>query len=1153
MFQPISGPPDLADEIDGNLVTCVDRLGKGTFLPEDQITCLATRENIKMVLEAFHVRTNNSLVEFIFNRSKRVFLALFCIRNVPAILTLKDGGFCDEHLPLVLDRNASEKNRRIARSLDEKAKKGAKHWKCFSDWETHILDSFQDKQWMFLAPTFRQEALYQRLDPSRPLPFIGMNEASTRKGRFSTVYQVKIHGAHLDNSSSREAVIAVKSFKDNEEEYFEKELKILNDIRDLENDHLIKPLAAFENGVHQCVLFPWCDGGNLRDYWQRTDDTRDEALISWTLAQMAGLCGCLKWLWNRNCRHGDLKPENILHKGGKENFLIADVGISKIHYEMTEKRNKSTSTKFASYRYEPPEVTMNRGNHKGLSRDYDTWSMGSILLEWLVWLLNYSDGQQTLNRVDRFWQKESGKAQVDPDARELMQEMRRRMEMDPTDNPLRSLLDLVQKRLLVVELAEGQGPRESYRAKAMELSDRMNIIARCPSYKLDPMIWETTGTTRELPERLHQNSGNIPTMGDITDNAPNQQQRRLRPDRYDKIGRQLDDVWKSQPDDDFARRILKRSECVLSKTPSPRATLCSTCKNMDISSDDSQIPYDMSNLRTKSGTCSLCAFLYQCLLDNGIENTQVGRLTHEHSTLAEEDTKSPIISIYRDFEPQLNTLHTAQLGLPQLPKPGSPEQLSLLNEWLSNCDQTHNCQPPPPSPSSGSQMPTRLLDVGSGSTQVLRLVDTEGQMDSTYIALSHCWGNVPEKSRFCTNRSNIERHKESIDVDMLPKTFRDAVTITRGLGIQYLWIDSLCIIQQDMDDWGVNAGKMETVFSSAYCTIAASSACSYLDGFIHHRDDRPSVTVQIGDRKLHFCKYVDNFHRDVEEAALNKRGWVLQERALSRRTIHFTSNQLYLECGDGVRCETLARLRNSKAEFLGDPNFPNTALQYFRDGRIVLFQTLYGMYSRLAFTVPTDRSMGIIGLERRLARTFRTQGDYGILKLYLARSLIWKRECNDKLRPITYPEGCTVPSWSWMACSGEISYVAAPFGGVQWNDEVHISFEDDGRLRNPTQTHAGKPEPEIEAPAKDINMSDYTEEILERLVLDEITVDDPSTLRCVVLGRDKEGDEDKLSHYVIVIKFSSVERPRNIYRRVGAGSLLARHISAGTGERVSIR
>ncbi|KAI0142501.1 HET-domain-containing protein [Hypoxylon sp. NC0597] len=1148
----IPGPVDFKDEIEVNLVTCVELLGNNRFLPANHIERLTTRQNIEIVLTAYGVPLSDSLVNFIQGKATRVFLVLVYIQDVRSILDFKSHGFCDEHLPIFLGRSESTRNRRIVQSLDEDSRQPRpQHWGCFSNWEIRDLEYFTDKQWYFLAPVFQDQNFHQRLDSRRPLPFIDVNEHS--QGRFSTVHRVDIPGMHLGYGGDRNIVVAVKKFNLNDREYFQKEVGLLKGIHDLDHDHLIKPLTAFENGINQCVLFPWCDGGNLRDYWGRHHEHPTTAhVISWTMQQMAGLCDCLKWLWDRNFRHGDLKPENILHKGGEGNFLIADVGISRIHDEITEKRNKSTSSRYATSRYEAPEFRTNHGKHIALSRDFDTWSMGALLLEWLVWLSKYP-GRLTLQAVKQFWQEdEQEQMRVDPRCQKLMKEMSNMMNANNANHCLKHLLDLVQRRLLVVQLAKGGEPLESGRAKAPELSERMSEIATSGSFSREPIIWETVGIAQGLPERLYPSEDNSTTMEDSF-SSQRLTPLRPRPDMYDEVGKQVDDIWKSWPDNDFGRRILNDFGRGFLKTVSSRVALCDSCEITDILFSGSQIPYNMSSLIVKSRTCNLCALIRQCLLDVGIKSTGDGRLINKHSMIMDEATNTPLISIYRDLESKLDMSQFSQLGFPQLPKPGSWEQLKWIRDWLFNCDQDHECKRPP-SLIGKSRMPTRLLDVGTGTRPTIRLVNTSGLLDCAYTALSHCWGEVPENLQFFTTRDNIRSHEEGIDFNRLPKTFQDAITVTRGIGIQYLWIDSLCIIQQDKEDWGINAGKMGTVFGSAYCTIAASSASSYLEGFIHNRTDRLCVAIQKGDRKLYLCKYIDNFHHDVEQAVLNKRGWVLQERALSRRTIHFTSNQVYLECGDGVQCETLARLHNSKAEFLGDPNFPKSALQYFRDGRIVLFQALYEMYSKLAFTVPTDRSVGIIGLERRLAKTFQTRSDYGVLECYSGRSLIWKRKCPDKLERIEYGDDCTVPSWSWMAYSGEISYVSAPFGGVSWNkDQIHIPFGEDGRLRNSTQTLAGKPEPMITAPVTNVNMDAYGDEILQLLIFDEVAVDDPNTIRCVVLGNDKEGDQDTRRYYVIAIQHCYEAYPKHVYKRVGAGSLLERHISTVSGEYISIR
>lgn len=237
---------------------------------------------------------------------------------------------------------------------------------------------------------------------------------------------------------------------------------------------------------------------------------------------------------------------------------------------------------------------------------------------------------------------------------------------------------------------------------------------------------------------------------------------------------------------------------------------------------------------------------------------------------------------------------------------------------MRHCDNNHRCVSPLPAGQAAATVPTRLIFVGSPSQPGLRLVHPPrcgAGPPPRYVALSHCWGSdVPESQRFCTYRTNIDEHKRGIRFDRLPSSFRDAVTLTRSLGVEYLWIDSVCIIQRDEDDWEAESGRMEDVFSSAYCTVAASSAPSSLAGFLGRRgrEPRPCCTVGGDGHRggpFYLCKSIDDFERDVESSILNSRGWVLQERALSRRIIHMAENQIYLECYQGIHSETLARIQ----------------------------------------------------------------------------------------------------------------------------------------------------------------------------------------------------------------------------------------------------
>lgn len=212
-------------------------------------------------------------------------------------------------------------------------------------------------------------------------------------------------------------------------------------------------------------------------------------------------------------------------------------------------------------------------------------------------------------------------------------------------------------------------------------------------------------------------------------------------------------------------------------------------------------------------------------------------------------------------------------------------------------------------PAAYGMLPTRVIDVGDGEAKLMRLIEPDHGSRNKYLALSHRWGDLSEDQKFCTYNGNIETLKKEIPYDKLPKSFRDAVRVTRALHLRYLWIDSLCIIQDNKMDWDSESKKMEEVFSNAYCTVAASSAESSLAGFLGTRPPRDAVSVQTPTGTLYLAEWIDDFSSNVENSILSSRGWVLQERALSRRTIYFTDTQVYWECGRGVFCETLAWLR----------------------------------------------------------------------------------------------------------------------------------------------------------------------------------------------------------------------------------------------------
>lgn len=253
----------------------------------------------------------------------------------------------------------------------------------------------------------------------------------------------------------------------------------------------------------------------------------------------------------------------------------------------------------------------------------------------------------------------------------------------------------------------------------------------------------------------------------------------------------------------------------------------------------------------------------------------------------------------------------SQIGTPELPVPGSNDQFLLFNEWLQVCTSTHDhTESVSISTGNPENLPTRVVDVGEVSTPLLCLVKGVDMSSSFYFALSHRWGDDPTHHTGRTLKANHSDRYSNIDWNELQLNFQDAITVTRGLGVRYLWIDSLCIIQDDDDDWTRESVRMEEVYSNAKCVLAASSANSSREGFLKRATpSRPFITLQSksGDTS-YLSKNIDNFQGDVDEAILNTRGWTLQERALARRTIHFTKNQVYFECSKGVQCESLIKL-----------------------------------------------------------------------------------------------------------------------------------------------------------------------------------------------------------------------------------------------------
>ncbi|KAF2395767.1 HET-domain-containing protein, partial [Trichodelitschia bisporula] len=463
----------------------------------------------------------------------------------------------------------------------------------------------------------------------------------------------------------------------------------------------------------------------------------------------------------------------------------------------------------------------------------------------------------------------------------------------------------------------------------------------------------------------------------------------------------------------------------------------------------------------------------------------------------------------------------------------------LLRQWLQTCDNKRQCD------SVERSWPTRVVFVGPPDSK-LELWETESKESRLtgtggYLALSHRWGGPTDddKKKFCTTAENYECRKAGFLESDLPKTFRDAVQVTRELGMQYLWIDALCIIQsisgEDSKDWEDEAPLMARVFNSAYCTLAASSAMNWEEGFLaprHIRYDKGRTTFG---KPRYICRGPvppQTFEHDVDASPLQKRAWVLQERVLSRRTLHFTAHYTYFECGDGVRCENLVKLQSRplRQYFLLDPRFPERLNKSGYTRTVDFVQRLFEVYAKSQLTNESDRTVAILSLMDRMKHVFKTEHRYGIFECFRFRLLMW-RHCPEADDSQGVMDDRQFPSWSWMTYS-RIIFLEAESLEVPNDAALEFLHERQGvlsvrvrELRNCTSEQLGRDHAILDANSKDAGI----------LWFDTIAPTNITSLKCVIIARER-------GRWFYILLVEGMPREQS-YKRVGVGRIEASCVS----------
>lgn len=361
---------------------------------------------------------------------------------------------------------------------------------------------------------------------------------------------------------------------------------------------------------------------------------------------------------------------------------------------------------------------------------------------------------------------------------------------------------------------------------------------------------------------------------------------------------------------------------------------------------------------------------------------------------------------------------------------GSAQSISRAVSWLRSCSSTHEmCS------FSVQSLPMRVLEI-FGTSRV-RLHESSGQV-APYLCLSHCWG----KNEFIkTTTLSIDRYRSEIPWSELPQTFKDALTFVSALGYKYLWIDSLCIVQDDREDWQREGSKMSEIFSNAHLTIAATSSSHASSGcfrssFEHQviryiYPDANGVESEIYVRnKIDHARWADGY------LPLHGRAWAFQERLLSQRVIHFAEHELIWECKTNVDCECAmvdsdARLLSSidLRKFLLDSQ--DLAKCHMVDRRDHdPWYDLVEQYTRQSLSIQSDIFPALQGISKRFQRHRNSIFLAGLWESSIINDLLWRSNCVDEQKR-TRPEQWRAPSWSW----------ASVLGPVDWLTRGHVFTE----------------------------------------------------------------------------------------------------------------
>ncbi|KAF2801733.1 HET-domain-containing protein [Mytilinidion resinicola] len=357
-----------------------------------------------------------------------------------------------------------------------------------------------------------------------------------------------------------------------------------------------------------------------------------------------------------------------------------------------------------------------------------------------------------------------------------------------------------------------------------------------------------------------------------------------------------------------------------------------------------------------------------------------------------------------------------------------------VKSWVQQCDNNHEgCSKQRLQQARYGSLPTRLLDVGTERTGHVKLIETKKTtIKGPYVSLSHCWGTIP----FTTlTPKNLESFKDGIGWEKLSRNFQDAITVTRFLGISYIWIDSLCIIQGQEGDFPAEAPFMHQYYRNAYCNIAAADSPNSTGGLFRGRhatqilpdkysvDDKSTI---FGDKKWRIVNQ-DIWHTQLLKTVIYTRGW----RMLAPRIIHFAKDQIFWDCATMSACETFpsglpqpldtaaATDRHWRGRLQETGSIRHHPLAGASDDSLEQFWiSAVRNYTSCNLTKGSDKLMAVWGIAKLVRDALEEEYGAGLWAYRLEEQLAWRvSECTLDARPTDLRDN---PSWSWASMNGTI-------------------------------------------------------------------------------------------------------------------------------------